>query len=283
LLALSEECNSIKNEYIRLWNNENKPYWLDQNTKQFDNLTQELTLAPIQCLLFPDAQINANGRRFKIKTLIDTADIYYSINGETPKLYKEELTFKNNFSIRAGTMLNGKFKPSVNDSFIHHLGIGKITQLYSNFSSYHPSYDGGGLMGLCDGKIGSADNLRSGRWQGYSGQNIDIEMDLQTPQTLHSFSMGFFQNTLSWVIFPKEIQIYYKLKTNEPYQLYKTIQNNIGPDAKGNIKKDFYTELKNLNTRYIKIVAINYGNLPIWHPAGNKYPSMLFSDEIILK
>jgi hypothetical protein len=108
-------------------------------------------------------------------------------------------------------------------------------------------------------------------------------MDLQTPQTLHSFSMGFFQNTMSWVIFPKEIQIYYKLKTNEPYQLYKTIQNSIGPDAKGNIKKDFYTELENLNTRYIKIVAVNYGNLPIWHPAGNKYPSMLFSDEIILK
>ena len=95
--------------------------------------------------------------------------------------------------------------------------------------------------------------------------------------------MGFFQNTLSWVIFPKEIQIYYKLKAEQPYQLYKTIQNNVGPDAKGNIKKDFYLDLENLNTRYIKIVAVNYGNLPIWHPAGNKYQSMLFSDEIILK
>ncbi len=283
LLALSEECESIKNEYIRLWNKENKPYWLDINTKQFEDLSQALALAPLQCLLFPDTQINANGRSFKLKTLIDPVDIYYSINGETPKLYKEEFTLKNNVSIQAGTMLNGKFNPSVNDSFIYHLGIGKITQLFSNFSSYHPSYDGGGLMGLCDGRIASADNLRSGRWQGYSGQDIAFELDLQTPQNLHSFSMGFFQNTLSWVIFPKEIQIYYKLKSEQPYQLYKTIPNNIGADAKGNIKKDFYLELENLNTRYIKIVAVNYGNLPTWHPAGNKYPSMLFADEIILK
>ena len=57
----------------------------------------------------------------------------------------------------------------------------------------------------------------------------------------------------------------------------------IGTINYGNIKKDFYTELENLNTRYIKIVAVNYGNLPTWHPAGNKYPSMLFADEIILK
>ncbi len=45
----------------------------------------------------------------------------------------------------------------------------------------------------------------------------------------------------------------------------------------------FYLNLENLNTRYIKIVAVNYGNLPTWHPAENKYPSMLFADEIILK
>jgi hexosaminidase len=283
LLALSEECTSLKNEYVRLWNNENKPYWLEQNTTQFDALSSSLSSAPTNCLLFPSAQITERGRSFTLKTLIDSAPIFYSINNETPKPYSSAFDVKTDFKLQAGTMQNNRFVPTVQDSFIYHLGIGKTTQLLSNYSFYHPSYDGGGIMGLCDGRIGSADNLRSGRWQGYSGQNIDLEMDLQKAETLHSFSMGFFQNTLSWVIFPKEILIYYKLKAEQPYQLYKTIQNTIGPDTKGNIKKDFYLDLENLNTRYIKIVAVNYGNLPIWHPAGNKYQSMLFSDEIILK
>jgi hypothetical protein len=58
------------------------------------------------------------------------------------------------------------------DSLIYHKAIGKLATLNATPSDYHPSYDGGGQMALLDGKQGNPTDIRNGRWQGFSGQDI---------------------------------------------------------------------------------------------------------------
>jgi hypothetical protein len=95
--------------------------------------------------------------------------------------------------------------------------------------------------------------------------------------------MGFYQNTHSWVIFPKKIEIFVKDNIVDEYVLLKTLVNEIGPEAKGELRQDFKADFTNVNTRYIKVVAHYYGKLPEWHHAGSSYESMIFADEIIIK
>ena len=167
------------------------------------------------------------------------------------------------------------------DSFVMHKAIGKLKQLNSSPSSYHPSYNGGGKMALLDGRIGNSNDIRNGRWQGFSGQDINVEIDFKTVEKLNSFAMGFYQSTLSWVYLPKYLEIYTS-DNGKDYTIYKKITHNIDHKDTKAIKYTFETDLNALKTRYMKVIAVYYGKLPEWHAsAGNE--SMMFSDEIIIK
>lgn len=106
---------------------------------------------------------------------------------------------------------------------------------------------------------------------------------MQGIETLHSFSMGFFQNTYDWVIFPKQVEIYVKNELNQDYQLFKIIQGKTPAQRQGNLKEVYSADLKSNKSRYIKVIARYYGKLPEWHHAGSSYESMIFADEIIIK
>jgi hypothetical protein len=44
----------------------------------------------------------------------------------------------------------------------------------------------------------------------------------------------------------------------------------------------FETDLKNLKTRYLKVVAVYYGPLPEFHSSKGQ-ESMMFADEVIVR
>jgi hypothetical protein len=95
--------------------------------------------------------------------------------------------------------------------------------------------------------------------------------------------MGFYQNTLSWVVFPKRVEIYAKDNMKDEYTLIQSIESIVKPEVKGDIRQNYQTVFKDFKARYIKVIAISSGKLPSWHPAGSSYDAMLFADEIILK
>jgi hypothetical protein len=284
---LIEKAKLLKTEYTLLWNQENRGYWLDKNKQKFDALIENLSNLEGHCIITPSVGLSEKGRKISMKSLFGDLPIYYSTVEDTPESsylkYTEPLFFDADVYLKARAINKEKTYNISECKLIYHKGIGKLHKLNSRCSAYHPSYDGGGNNALLDGKLGIANNLRSGKWQGYSGQNIDIEIDLDSIQTLNYFSMGFYQNTETWVIFPKKIDIYVKNNFNDEYQLIKEIINTIPPEATGSLKHSYETKFENLKTRYIKIVAHYYGKLPEWHRAGSKYESMIFSDEIILK
>ncbi len=285
--TLITEAQSLKLQYIVLWNKENRNWWLDENIKKFDQLIEDLGNLKAYCIISPHKKLSELGRKISMRSLFGDLPVYYTLNEDTvdrhSTKYEGSFFINDDMDIKARVIDGTIAYPIAECNIIYHNGIGKLHRLNSNYSKYHPSYDGGGQYALLDGIQGNSKDLRSGSWQGFSGQNIDIEIDMGKVQAIHSFSMGFYQNTHSWVIFPKEIEIYFKNEIDEEYKHIKTINNKIPPEAEGNLKHNYETEFHGTEARYLKVVAYYYGKLPEWHHAGSKYESMIFSDEIILK
>ncbi len=284
---LIEELEKLKSDYGILWNKENRPHWLDINLNRYDDLKIELANLEGYCIITPSEKLTAHGREIQMRSLFGDLPVHYTINEDTvnasSKRYDGSLFIKDDASIKARVVSDQKFYNISECNLIHHKGIGKLHKLHSTFSTYNPGYDGGGINALLDGRHGDPENLRSGRWQGFSGQNIDVEIDLGTKQSISTFSMGFYQNTHSWVIFPQKIEIFVKDIIADEYKLLKTITNTIAPETKGSLKHEYGAEFQDIETRYIRVIAHYYGKLPDWHHAGSNYESMIFADEIIIK
>lgn len=284
---LANEAKSLQEEYITLWNLENRKWWLKENIAQFEQLSEGLENLKYHCLITANDTLTAKGREISIRSLFNDQPVYFALNHDS--LTKSSTKYKGPFYIHEDTKITARVIqsqqgfPISESTIIIHKGIGKLHQLHGHYSDYHPSYDGGGINGLLDGKQGDISDLRSGRWQGFAGQNIDIEIDLEELEDIHFFSMGFYQNTFDWVIFPIKIEIYAKNQMEEEYALIETIVNTITPEEKGSLKHSFTAHFDGLETRYLRVIAYYYGKLPEWHHAGSTYESMIFSDEIILR
>ncbi len=285
--VLIEELTTLKRQYVTLWNHENRSHWLDVNEKQFDKLIQSLNSLDGYVLFEPSNQVDSRGREVVIRSVFNEYPIHYTINEDkvttASPIYQVPIFISEDVTIRARSINGTTDFPVQQISLIYHKGIGNLHKLNSEPSTYHPAYDGGGENALLDGRTADPNNLRSGLWQGFSGQDIEIELDMRNSGPLHSFSMGFFQNTDLWAIFPKQVEIYTKDKPEEEYMLYTTIKGSVPPQEKGNLKENYVTPLNDIQPGFIKVIARYYGKLPEWHPAGSGYDSMIFADEIILR
>ena len=283
---LIAEVQRLKSQYSELWNYESKEWWLSVNLEKFDKLQDDLEQLHGYCFINIDKNISAKGIKVTLHSLFSDLPIYYALDDSEKEVnwtrYQSPLYFKKDIKILARVIKNDIEYSTSSDSLIYHNGIGKLHALNSTYSDYHPSYDGGGEMALLDGKTGDPKHLRSGRWQGFSGQDIEVEIDMKKKVSVSSFSMGFYQNTFSWVIFPRKIDIFIKNEIDEDYKLIETIINTIPPEEEGHLKHTYSAEFDDLSARYIKVIAQYYGKLPDWHHAGSSYESMLFADEIIL-
>jgi hypothetical protein len=135
-------------------------------------------------------------------------------------------------------------------------------------------------MGLVDGLRGSED-FADGRWQGYQGQDLDIVLDLQKPTEINRVTVGFLQNSCSWILMPAQVQIWTS-DDGVKFTLAKEILNTIDPREERTIVHDFTSNFSDFMARCVQVIAKNPGKLPAWHhAAGND--SYIFADEIIVE
>ena len=105
--------------------------------------------------------------------------------------------------------------------------------------------------------------------------------DLHSLTAVKNITLRFLQNTNDWILAPQAIEIY----TSTDGSSWKKVHTErYNPDFRetGNIiRTDAIRDLK-LNTRYLRIVAVNPGPVPDWNPAHGQ-PSYLFCDEIVIE
>ena len=208
--------------------------------------------------------------------------IYYTINDEPgilTALTDKPITIK----IASTSIIKATY--CMDDRKLYCSGVvtAKFTQRENNYqvnyiTNYNKQYTAGGNTALIDGLHGSSD-FRTGMWQGWWGENMEVVLDCGAKKTFTSAGAGFLQDVRSWVWMPSVLEIYVS-DDGKKFTLLTTIKNTVAADNYDS------KEIQNLTTtfpattaRYIKFKAINYGTVPDWHP-GKGGNSWIFCDEV---
>jgi len=284
LAGLQTHLYTIKKEYIRLWNMENRSWWLDKNLSDYNRLARQLQDADKKVLIRPLQLIRDNKRAVLLRTLFNDKTIRFTLDGSTPTarsgIYSDTLWISGKCMIRSMAMEDRRAGAIAEQTILMHQGIGHFRKLNSFFSSYNPAYAAGGEQALVDGVQGS-ENFADGHWQGFQGTDLDIELDFGKVIPVNTFDMGFLRSSYSWILLPAEVRIFAS-NDGVDFHLVRTIDHTIPQDDQKLLIHNFQSSFDNLRCRYLKVVAKNPGPLPAWHHApGN--PSFIFADEIIIQ
>ncbi len=128
-----------------------------------------------------------------------------------------------------------------------------------------------------------SDSFRGGdkSWQGYQGTDFEAVIDLDEITDINKISIGFFQASSSWIVFPEYVEFY----TSDDGINFNSIHKIINESSVRNpdwVQKDFTAPLENVKGRFVKIFAKNLKELPSWHPEAGGKPWLMI-DEIIVE
>ncbi|SDD95169.1 alpha-1,2-mannosidase, putative [Mucilaginibacter pineti] len=236
-------------------------------------------------LIVANPYIIAPSKTFKepisiqIKSTDTDVKIYYTLDGSTPTvsstLYNQPINIAANTTVKAIAIINGKSSFVSEANFIKLNADIKLTLT----NKYLPNYSAGGDDALINGLHGTA-NWHVGNWQGYQGKDLEAVIDMGQIKPVKQISIGTLQDTNSWIIFPKYVQ-YFTSTDGKNYKLAATVNTKTDIKDTKPQTQEFAAPL-NVNTRYIKIIAKQYGPLPDWHESkGNQ--SYIFADEITVE
>jgi len=281
LRKLESDLDNLKKEYIRLWNLENREWWLDRNLRKYDSLLSGLNKAENPVMIMPDSTVFSGSRRIYLKTPLPADKIRYfvkelktgKING--PFDYTSPFLITKTSEISAESVKRGKvFGPFKRNVYVYNGRVKNIV-LKNMYSSKYPAL---GLFTLVDGKRGSR-NFRDGKWLGFFGEDFEAVIDLGKSTRIKNVSIGFLQQTGPWIMLPLWVEFSFSddsVSFSSPIRVYPKT------DAKAESAiEDFTADPGEIKARYLKIYAKNRGVLPKWHPsAGSRV--WIFTDEIFV-
>ena len=201
--------------------------------------------------------------------------LFYQINQEETVLYDSTFIISESANIKTWAVKNDvSYGDSLQIELFKHKGLGAII---SDLNIYSKSYDGGGNNAIVNGIRGGL-NFRDGHWQGYFGTDFEALITFDSIQRIDSVISSFYQYNLSWIFMPEQILVYTSVDGDNYYKRAE-LSPKISAKQEGRFFKEFVMSFSEIEAKYIKIKAVNYGVCPDWHPAaGSK--SWLFVDEV---
>jgi predicted alpha-1,2-mannosidase len=197
-------------------------------------------------------------------------------NIENFKTYSKPITIKESTVIKAYAIAaDGRQSKPVTAEFLK-IKSGRSIKVLSQYAN---QYAAEGNNALIDNLKGS-NNFRTGFWQGYQGQNVEVIVDLGKIENISAITAGFLQDIRSWIWFPEYVT-YYISENGENFTKLGQINNDFSIKKEGSFTREFGLKT-NTKARFIKMVAKNFGDCPDWHlGAGGK--SWIFVDEISIE
>ncbi len=281
--SLLKNLHQLKCEYIKVWEQESRPCWLEVNMNKYDAVVRELRALPY--LPFIDAGADEDGKVVvTLRTVYGDQPIHYTLDGKevTPSdpVYGHPLTLEHSCLVKACCFDERGRAVNAERYFVYHKGMGKLKALNSVPGNYRPEYSGGGNNALIDGHLGG-DDYKDGHWQGFYGVDADVELDFKKPETLHEIQIGFLVNAHDWILRPNEVAVYVS-DNGKDYRLLKRhfLQTEVGHSGNFTFRESIFME--KLATRYLRIVVKNPGKIPEGLP-GYGYDSWIFMDEMMVQ
>ncbi len=231
----------------------------------------------------PKYDEQAGALMINMNTEIPNAEIRYTLDGSEPGedalVYDTLFKLEASANIKARTFVDGNMKGHVSAREINlHKGVGKPASYKHKYSE---KYDAGGEQGLVNGISGSV-HYGDGNWQGFSGDDIELVIDLGEITEIKGISVKFLQSITTWIFLPSKISYLVSDTEDGEYKSIGEFLNAVPQENKEAMIKDFSRTYTDLKARYVKIVAINPGPCPDWHP-GAGGPSWVFIDEVVVE
>jgi hexosaminidase len=235
-----------------------------------------------------DVTINTqyNSKEDKVYVQLETeqygSTVRFTTDGTKPGLqspvFKSQFPLEKSTEIQAAIFDDSGLKGDVASKTITvHKALGKKLSYKQAFSDRYP---GGGETALIDGLVGS-ESFSDGNWQGFSGNDMEVVIDLGKKQELRKVSTNFVQSVRSWVFMPLNVK--YAVSSNgKDFQTVGELKNDVSALENGSIVHNFSKALTGVRARYIKVLADNRGTCPPGHP-GEGGASWIFADEIIVE
>jgi hypothetical protein len=251
--------------------------------------TQEFAIpySEIDATLVKVPVFNTDSKKFRGEKLVEiestepNSKLFYVIvtNNIEPKRF-EYKEYEKPFYITETCKVYTYCKKGRNSSQFIHQKFYKIPSDKSIkiLSDVNPMYTAGGPDALIDGIVGET-NFKTGDWQSYVGTDFTAIIDLKEPRQVNQLSIHVLQDVGAWIWMPKYVQFF----SSDDGVNFK----EIGQEDNAVSDKNYTPTQQNLGgkadvkTRFIKIFAKNYGNVPDWHP-GKGGKAHLFIDEIIV-
>ena len=270
-----------KPEYV------NQPFEKTRILPQFSMDFKEKEVFPS---IIPVPVIQAESKAFKDNLKIELKSqnsndvIYFMINDKEDHLAKKLFVpYTKPFEISQTSTIEAYVKTNDGQSNTISATFFKKPNNYSiNIKSvYNPQYHAGGPEGLLDGILGT-ENWRKGDWQGYQSQDFEAVVDLKEVKNFNEISARFLQDQRSWILMPTKVD-YYVSEDNVNFTYFGSINNTLDPKLEENTILNFTSnETKGKKSRYVKVIAKNFGKLPEWHQ-GAGGDAFIFVDEITIK
>ncbi|MCU0342827.1 MAG: family 20 glycosylhydrolase [Ignavibacterium sp.] len=223
---------------------------------------------------------------FEVKINQLQKDIDLKIGSYDQELFLNQNNTQFDFTVvKSSTVLvfGEKNNNKVGKTFKHGFTFNKASRKKVELKyPYSEKYSAGGIEALVDGLRGS-DSFRGGdkSWQGYQGTDFEAIVDLENIESIQKISVGFFQASSSWVVFPTNIEFF----ISENGEDFSSVGKIDIPSSSRNpdwVQKDFTASPENIKARYVKIFAKNLAELPKWHPEAGGKPYLMI-DEIIVE
>ncbi|MEI6881140.1 MAG: GH92 family glycosyl hydrolase [Bacteroidota bacterium] len=235
--------------------------------------------------------IDADRKIFKDSLLVsmyslnpNKPTVYYTMTGadehiliETPiKAFTKPFYIKNSVKIHAHS--DNKIENYLNEAYFHKIPNNWTIKLNCK---YNKQYTAGGDAGIIDGLFGYKD-WHKGGWQGYQSQDFEAIIDMQESKEISEISSSYLQDSRSWILLPKDVE-YFVSNDGINFTSVAKVGHDLDWNTEEKILKKLTTELpQKVKTRYLKVLAKNYGALPKGH-LGFGGDAFIFIDEIEVK
>ncbi len=268
--------------------------WSPKESRNYKNFEKRL---PVILKRYDSWGINYSKAYFNIRATISPAPgnkgLLWTLQTNTPTAikvfdsstaksmdYKTPIVITKNKAISAKNLFPrskssvAEFGSIISQKFYFTKSTGKKITLQTPPSSSYPG--NGGAFGLINGAF-SEKGISSPEWLGWSGTDLEATIDLLTPVKISSVSIHTMEQNGGWIYLPASFEVFTS-KDGKNFTSAGT-SSELKKDNSGFASGFIRVTFSPLTTRYIKLVAKNYGKIPEGK-AGAGNPAWLFVDEI---
>lgn len=229
-------------------------------------------------------RITSKGRLFADSMVVemvapDGGSILYSDNGDSLDIrlvYSGPLVIRKSTDIHAVIEKDGR-KSGLTSASYYRVPSGMQVMLQTKPSR---QYSAEGPVSMVDGIRGDV-NWKKGDWHGYQGRDMEVEVRMDEARIIHAVGAGFLQDVRPWIFMPRELIV----ETSEDGQNWKEAgraENTVKDTVMEAMVQELKVTFPPRKAQSVRVRAVNYGKLPVWHP-GAGYDAYIFCDEIIIE